>query len=86
LSVQTSDILQQAQTSHEQVKSIQKLDERINVITQEASKAYFNKILKKLARRNISNAVIICDYISAEQTEINIKQSTMEGRTGFNTD
>ena len=53
---------------------------KIDFITQFASKAYFNKALKKLARDQFENATTICDYIMAEQTEINIKQSTKEGK------
>lgn len=61
-------------------KNIERVNEKINFITQFASKPYFNKLLKKLAGQNIVNALIICDYIIAEQTEINIKQSTKEGK------
>lgn len=34
----------------------------------------------RLARENIENANTICEYIIAEETEINIKNSTKEGR------
>ena len=73
LSPLRSDTLQETYNG-----SIDKLDERIDLITREASKPYFNKVLKKLARKNINNPTVICDYINAELTEINIKQSTME--------
>ena len=43
-------------------------------------KAYFNKALKKLAKDCPGNATIICNYIIAEQREINIKQTTKEGK------
>jgi len=33
-----------------------------------------------MANTNASNAEIICDYIIAEQNEINIKESTKEGK------
>ena len=36
--------------------------------------------MKKLSKKNLENANIICDYIIAEQTEINIKDSTKEGK------
>jgi site-specific recombinase XerD len=49
-------------------------------ITKSCTKAYFNKILKKIAKDNPENANIICDYIIAEETEINIKNSTKESR------
>jgi hypothetical protein len=56
------------------------LERKINSITKSLSKPYFNKILKKLSTTNLENANIICDYIIAEQTEINIKDSTKEGK------
>jgi integrase len=56
------------------------LEKRIDSITKGLSKPYFNKILKELLKRNFDNANIICDYIIAEQTEINIKNSTKEGK------
>lgn len=43
-------------------------------------KPYFNTVLKRMANINTSNAKIICDYIIAEQNEINIKESTREGK------
>ena len=36
--------------------------------------------MNTLAKENIENANTICDYIIAEETEINIKNSTKEGR------
>lgn len=59
---------------------LEELDNKIDKITQFASKAYFNKTLKQLARKHPENACVICDYIIAEQTEINIKPSTTEGK------
>jgi integrase len=56
------------------------LDQRIDSITQYSSKPYFNKALKRIAVTNPQNATIICDYIIAEQTEMNIKESTKEGK------
>lgn len=56
------------------------LERKIDYITQGGSKPYFNNALKKLALDNQENASIICDYIIAEQTEINIKESTKEGK------
>ena len=52
----------------------------IDSITKSCTKPYFNKILKQLAEQNLVNTEIICDYIIAEETEINIKNSTKEGR------
>ena len=58
----------------------EELNERIDVITKFTSRPYFNKALKKLALECLDNATIICDYITAEQNEINIKPSTIEGK------
>lgn len=61
-------------------QKVEDIENKIDSITQFASKAYFHKALRKLARDHIENAAIICDYIIAEQTEINIKQSTKDGK------
>jgi len=53
---------------------------KINSITKSCTKLYFNQILNKLAKENPENANIICDYIIAEETELNIKNSTKESR------
>ena len=70
------------QESH--IESIEKnsysLEKKIGIITKSLSRSYYKNILIKLADRNIENANIICDYIIAEQTEINIKNSTKESR------
>ena len=55
------------------------LDEKINSISQ-YQKAFIKKRLLRLANESRENAEIICDYIIAEQTEINIKESTKEGK------
>jgi hypothetical protein len=47
----------------------EELNAKIDFITQFASKAYFNKALKKLASDQIENATTICDYIMAKQPE-----------------
>lgn len=67
-------------SSIESKESMNELGKKIDSITQFCSKPYFNKALKNLAKENLENAIIICDYIIAEQTEINIKQSTKEGK------
>jgi len=56
---------------------------RINSLTKSCTKQYFNSIMTQLARENIENAVTICKYIIAEETEINIKNSTKEGFHSF---
>jgi hypothetical protein len=53
---------------------------KVDYITQDSSKPYFNNSLKKLALDNQENASILCGYIKAEQTEINIKESTKVGK------
>jgi hypothetical protein len=56
------------------------LETKIDSITQYNSKPYFRQALKRLAAVNKENANVICDYILAEQAEINIKESTKEGK------
>ena len=53
---------------------------KIEEITKYNSKPYYRQALLRLAKINSDNANIICDYILAEQTEINIKESTKEGK------
>ena len=61
-------------------KNSHNLEKKIEIITKSLSRAYYKNILIKLANKNTENANIICDYIIAEQTEINIKNSTKESR------
>ena len=56
------------------------LENKIDYTTKSLSRLYFKNILTKLSHNNLENADIICDYIIAEQTEINIKISTAESR------
>jgi hypothetical protein len=56
------------------------LQTKIDSITQYNSKPYFRQALRRLAALNADNANVICDYILAEQTDINIKESTKEGK------
>jgi integrase len=56
------------------------INSKIYLITKSLSRKYYGNILQKLAKRNCDNADIICNYIIAEQTEINIKDSTKESR------
>ena len=56
------------------------MSEMIDQITTGLSKPYFRSILNKLQLRNKENAEIICKYILVEQVEINIKNSTKEGK------
>jgi hypothetical protein len=59
---------------------VELLQTKIDSITQYNSKPYFRQALKRLAALNAENANVICDYILAEQTDINIKESTKEGK------
>jgi integrase len=59
-------------------KRICDLGKRIEEITHDTSKPYFRNALKKHAEFFPENANTICDYISTEITEINIKSSTKE--------
>jgi hypothetical protein len=56
------------------------LPRKIDSITKSLSKPYFNKILMDLSKTNSINAGTIVEYILAEQTELNIKDSTKEGK------
>jgi hypothetical protein len=56
------------------------LEKKIDSITQYNSKPYFRAALKKLALVNPENVNTICEYILAEQVEMNIKESTKEGK------
>jgi hypothetical protein len=47
-------------------------------ITKLLRKQYFKNSLVTLSKKNIKNARTICNNIIAEQTEINIKDSTKE--------
>jgi len=55
------------------------LQEKIHSITK-YQKRYIRNLLIKMAEDNPKNTNIICDYIIAEQNEINIKESTKEGK------
>ena len=72
--------LQSSQYATVLSKTREELNERIDAITKFTSRPYFNKALKKLALEYLDNATIICNYINAEQNEINIKPSTIEGK------
>jgi len=61
-------------------ESLDDLERKIDSITKTLSRPYFNKILKDLVKSNTINAKTIVDYIIAEQTEINIKDLTKEGK------
>ena len=43
-------------------------------------KRFISKILRQMACDENENATILCDYIIAEQSEFNIKESTKEGK------
>jgi hypothetical protein len=56
---------------------IEELKRKIDTITR-YQKPYISKMLNKLLLENPINSEIICNYIIAEQNEINIKESTKE--------
>ena len=70
----------QIQNNLSSSSSIEELERNIDSITNGLSRPYFNKILKELVKKNLENAIIICDYIIAEQIEINIQNSTKESK------
>ena len=55
------------------------LKEKIHLITK-YQKPHIANSLKIMAQKSPSNVKVICDYIFAEQNEINIKESTKEGK------
>ena len=56
------------------------LVKKLESITKSLRKQYFKNSLVTLSKKNIENARTICNYIIAEQTEINIKDSTKESK------
>ena len=61
------------------LSSNDQIELKINQITK-SSKTFIKNLLKDLLNKNPENANIICDYIIAEQTEFNIKDSTKIGK------
>jgi integrase len=53
------------------------LERKINAIT-EYQRRYIRSIFLTMAQVNPTNATILCDYLVAEQNELNIKESTKE--------
>ncbi len=53
---------------------------KVHAITHSCSKPYFRKALERMFAINPENCNYICDYILAEQSEINLKDSTKEGK------
>ena len=62
------------------VECATELEYKINSITNSLSKSYYRNSLIKLSKKNFENASIINDYIITEQNELNIKNSTKEGK------
>jgi hypothetical protein len=80
LATKTTQTFESKTASDEMASTHMQLESKIDTITQDTSKPYFRNVLKKLAIANPHNAIIICDYINAEITELNIKPSTIEGK------
>ena len=57
----------------------EKLTEKIISICKN-QKQYIQNSLYFVLEKNQDNALIICDYMIAEQNEINIKETTKEGK------
>lgn len=70
-------------TLQNEVESLEKemgsLQDNIHLITK-YQKPYISNSLKRMAQQSPCNVKVICDYIIAEQNEINIKESTKEGK------
>ena len=76
----TTDLAQVSISDVKEKEKITIITKKIDSITKSCSKPYFNKILINLSKQSVDNANTICDYLIAEETEINIKNSTKEGR------
>ncbi len=61
--------------NHDNLENIIHLKRKIEFITQYL-KPHISKILYEVLQINQDHIKIICDYIVAEQNEINIKEST----------
>jgi len=59
--------------------SIDQLKEKVLLICK-YQKNYVQKMMNDLLKKSEENALIICDYIIAELNEINLKESTKEGK------
>ena len=60
-------------------KEKEEIEKQINLICKH-QKQFIITSLKKILEKSPQNTKIICDYIIAEQNEINIKESTKEGK------
>jgi len=78
VSVRTQSLTYPENVEVNEIEEHREIIKRIVSITKSCSKQYFKNILFNLATQNEGNASIICDYIIAEETEINIKNSTKE--------
>ena len=79
-SLRTKNFTHPENVEDKEVEENNKIIKKIISITKSCSKPYFKSILSRLAMENEENTNIICGYIIAEETEINIKNSTKEGR------
>ncbi len=79
--IQLKDAPSEISTRQVQQQQIEKdeVKEKILLISKN-QKEYIKKILHSLLKNSKDNASIICDYIISEQNEINIKESTKEGK------
>jgi integrase len=59
---------------------LSELKMKIHAIADGCSKPYFYKVLERMIETNPENCNTICEYILAEQREINLKDSTKEGK------
>ena len=63
-----------------EISSYIDLEKKIDSITKSLSKHYYISILRNLVKNNPNKDNKIYDYIIAEQTELNIRNSTIEGK------
>ena len=77
-SVKIRHVLPRKDSNTLQQITLETVYRKINSIIRTCSKPYFSQILKKLANEGLANANIICDYIIAEQNELNIKNAAKQ--------
>jgi integrase len=66
--------------SAHKVSVLNELKSKVHSITYDCSKPYFQRALERMIETNPENCNTICEYILAEQSEINLKDSTKEGK------
>lgn len=69
----------QRKIENNSIESNNIIQQRIESLTK-LQRPYIKMALRKVALENLENAKLICDYITNNETEFNIKESTKEGK------